>query len=252
MYLTIIGFGLPFASNIEQVIYLTLSGLIGLVLGDTFLFKSFNEIGPRVTMILMSSNPIFGALIAYFVFSETISYTGIFGMFITILGIILVVGKSRNNGQKSNVSFIGLIYALLATIGQAVGLIFTKMAFFNGSIHPISATFLRVISAFVTLVVIGLLSGRLNLKRIKMVYDLPTIGMLILGSLIGPYLGITLSYVAITHSPIGIASTIMSLQPVLMLPISKYYYNEHITSNAIVGSILAVFGLLLLFMRNTI
>lgn len=251
MLLTIAVFRLPFANNIQQVLFLSLSGLIGLVLGDTFLFKSFDEIGPRITMIVMASNPIFGAVIAYFVFCEIISPLGIIGMLITISGIILVVSESNRKKNRLKISAKGFVYALLATIGQAVGLIFTKMAFFAGELHPISATFLRVITAFVTLIIIGLVLRRLKLEKIKDSFDPKTTAMLILGSLIGPYLGITLSYIAISYAPIGIASTIMSLQPILMLPISRYYYKEHIGMNASIGSILAVLGLVLLFMRDT-
>lgn len=251
MLFTIVGLRLPFASNIQQILFLSLSGLIGLVLGDTFLFKSFDEIGPRITMIIMSSNPIFGAILAYFIFGEIISPLGITGMLITISGIILVVLKSNRKNHRLKISAIGLVYAILATIKQAVGLIFTKMAFFAGDLHPITATFLRVISAFVTLIIIGLALRILNFEKIKDSFDSKTTAMLILGSLIGPYFGITLSYIAISYAPIGIASTIMSLQPILMLPISRYYYKEHIGIYALIGSMLAVLGLVLLFMRDT-
>lgn len=251
MLFTIVWFRLPSASNVQQILFLSLSGLIGLVLGDTFLFKSFDEIGPRITMIVMASNPIFGAILAYFIFSEIISPLGITGMLITISGIILVVSKSNRKSQRLKISAMGLVYALLATIGQAVGLIFTKMAFFAGEIHPITATFLRVVSAFVTLIIIGLVLRRLNFEKLKDSFRPKTTAMLILGSLIGPYFGITLSYIAVSYAPIGIASTIMSLQPILMLPISRYYYKEHIGIYALIGSILAVMGLVLLFMRDT-
>lgn len=251
MLFTIVGFRLPFASNIQQILLLSLSGLIGLVLGDTFLFKSFDEIGPRITMIVMASNPIFGAILAYFIFGEIISPLGITGMLITISGIILVVSESNRKNHRLKISAIGLIYAILATIGQAVGLIFTKMAFFVADIHPIAATFLRVISAFITLIIIGLALRILNFEKIKDSFCPKTTAMLILGSLIGPYFGITLSYIAISYAPIGIASTIMSLQPILMLPISRYYYKEQIGIYALIGSMLAVLGLVLLFMRDT-
>ncbi|MGQ9820108.1 MAG: DMT family transporter [Candidatus Kapaibacteriales bacterium] len=251
MFFTIVGFRLPFISNVSQILYLSISGLIGLVLGDTFLFKSFDKIGPRITMIVMASNPIFGAILAYFLFAEIISPLGIIGMLITISGIIIVVSESNRKNGKLKISTIGLFYALMATIGQAVGLIFTKMAYFSGSLHPIIATFLRVISAFITLIIIGFLFGKLNYEKLKASFNTKTIAMLTLGSLIGPYLGITLSYIAISFAPIGIASTIMSLQPILMLPISKYYYKEHIGIYALIGSMLAVLGLVLLFMRDT-
>lgn len=251
MLLTILIFKLNFSSNYEQIIYLSLSGFIGLVLGDTYLFKSFKEIGPRITMIVMASNPIFGALIAFLLFGETISFVGILGMFVTILGIVLVVGENRTNNNPLKINVIGLVYALLASIGQAVGLVFTKMAYFEGEIHPIYAAFVRIVSALFFLVVLGIFTKRFKWQHINKTFNLPTISMLILGSLIGPYFGVTLSFIAVTNAPVGIASTIMSLQPVIMLPISRYYFKEKIKTKALIGSIFAVLGLVLLFMRKT-
>ena len=39
-----------------------------------------------------------------------------------------------------------------------------------------------------------------------------------LGAFIGPFLGITLSMVAVTYTETGIAQTLMSLMPVLIIP----------------------------------
>jgi drug/metabolite transporter (DMT)-like permease len=70
-----------------------------------------------------------------------------------------------------------------------------------------------------------------------------------LGSILGPYLGITFSFIAVTHVQVGIAATIMSLQPILMLPISKYLHKETISLQSIAGAFLAVLGIAMLFLR---
>jgi len=250
LLLVSLAFGVSLAVPSLQLFYLVVSGIIGLVFGDSFLFKSMKEIGPRYTMILMSSNPAMGAIIAYFAFNEHISWVGILGMFITFFGIVLVV--FQQNGKelgKYKPTLIGILFGFLAALGQAVGLIFTKLAYFVNPIHPFSASFYRIFPSFLILLVIGILAGRLGSELPKMLKSNSTYLLVILGSIIGPFSGIILSFIAVTHIQVGIAATIMSLQPILMLPISKYVQKERLSVQSILGAILSVAGIALLFLR---
>lgn len=251
MLITFFVFGINFAFTQPQFIYLVLSGIIGLVLGDTFLFKSLDEIGPRYTMLIMSSNPAIGAIIAYFTFNETIQLIGIIGMGITLFGIILVINQQPNEEiSKFKITRNGIMFGFLAALGQGLGLIFTKLAYFEGNLNPLIATFLRISSSFIILLPIGYISKRITIGRLRLLFRGKTLSLLLLGSFIGPYLGITLSYIAIANAPIGVASTIMSFQPILMLPISKVLHKERHSWKSTVGAMLAVLGLVLLFIRK--
>ncbi len=68
------------------------------------------------------------------------------------------------------------------------------------------------------------------------------------GALMGPVVGISASLLAIQHAKMGIASTIMALPPVFMLPISYYFFKERFDWQAIAGTVLAVAGIGLLFL----
>jgi len=62
-----------------------------------------------------------------------------------------------------------------------------------------------------------------------------------------PYLGITFSLIAIANTYVGIASTLMSTAPIIMLPLVKYYYKEKLSAIAIIGTFIAVAGIAILF-----
>jgi len=251
MLITFFVFGINFAFTQPQFIYLVLSGLIGLVLGDTFLFKSLDEIGPRYTMLIMSSNPAIGAIIAYFTFNEIIQPIGIIGMAVTLFGIILVINQQPNEEiSKFKITRKGIIFGFLAALGQGLGLIFTKLAYFDGDLNPLIATFLRIFSSFLILLPIGYISKRITIERLRLLCRGKTFLLLLLGSFIAPYLGLTLSYIAIANATIGVASTYMSFQPILMLPISKVLHKERHSWKSTIGAILAVLGLVLLFIRK--
>ena len=83
LFFTMLIFNIPYSFNSTQLIYLVLSGVIGLVLGDSFLIASFKEIGPRVGMLVMSSNPAMAAIMAFIVLKESLSFWAVLGMIIT-------------------------------------------------------------------------------------------------------------------------------------------------------------------------
>ena len=68
------------------------------------------------------------------------------------------------------------------------------------------------------------------------------------GGALGPLFGVWLSLVAIDLAPIGIATTLMALPPVFLLPIGRFVFGERITAHAIFGTFVALAGVALLFL----
>jgi drug/metabolite transporter (DMT)-like permease len=241
--------GIAFTANTSQILWLALSGFIGLVIGDTFLFMGFREIGPRITMLIMSTNPAIASVIAYFVFGETISLYGIIGIFVTLGGVSLVVlSTEEKEHKKFKITKIGIFYGLMGAIGQGVGLIFAKLANDSGQVHSLIATFIRILASVIILLPIALFTKKLPNPIKVFRKDKIALWLVVLGSIIGPYLGITFSFIAITYTKVGIASTIMSSVPIFMLPLSHFFYKEKLTWRAIAGAFIAVAGVAMLFM----
>jgi len=248
--ITILIAGLSIDMSNTQYLYLAASGFIGLVFGDGFLFKAFQHIGARLSMLIMSLAPPIAALLAFIFLDELLSIWGIFGIVITIAGIATVILKREEVPTSHySISRIGLLYAFFGAIGQGAGLIFAKLAFNEGELNSLSATFIRLMSAIVILYPLALFTGRLKEPIKKFLINKKALYLSLLGSIIGPYFGITLSLVAIAHTKVGIASTIMSTVPILMLPIVKFYYKERLSYTAILGAFLAVAGIAILFLK---
>jgi drug/metabolite transporter (DMT)-like permease len=74
------------------------------------------------------------------------------------------------------------------------------------------------------------------------------LGLLALGALLGPLLGVSASLFAVQHAEIGVASTLMALPPVIILPISYFVFKEKIGWQALVGTLLAIAGVAILFL----
>jgi len=242
----------PFNKNISssQIVNLGISGIIGLALGDTFLFKAFQEIGARISMLIMSLAPAIAALLAYIFLDEKISMIGVVGIIITISGVSLVVfEKGASASEKLVPTTAGIFYALLGAIGQGVGLIFAKMAFNESEINGFVAADIRIIASIVLLLPLAIMTKRFK-SPIRMYNDdKKAFYLTAVGSVFGPFLGISFSLIAVEYTDVGVAATIMATVPILMLPLVKFIYKETLSWRAIIGAFIAVGGVALLFLR---
>ena len=250
LFVIISVFGISLSLTFNQISNLVISGILGLVLGDSFLFKSFQMIGARLGIIIMAAVPVLSAILAYFFLNEIISYLGMFGMLLTITGILIVVLEKKSD-EKSNITFnkLGIFYGFLGALGQASGLIFAKHAFQGGELNGFAASFIRLFSA--SIIILPIAATFRKYKNPISIYtkDSYSAKVILIGTVFGPVLGITGSLIAIEYAKVGIASTLMATMPIIMLPISRFYFKEKLDWKAIIGAFVAVIGAAIIFLR---
>ena len=250
LVIVILILNLDYQISFGQIYLLGLSGIVGLVFGDGFLFKSFQYIGARLSMLVMTLAPPIAALLAYLYLGEKLSILGIFGIVVTISGVSIVVLKRSEQPttdyKKNN---LGYLFAFLGAIGQAANLIFAKEAFHLGEINGFVATFYRMIPSIPFMFFIGFIYRKRTNKISILLNKKDALRYIIIGSIIGPFLGITFSLIAIANTYVGIASTLMATVPIVMLPIIKFYYKEKLSIISIIGAIIAVSGISVLFLK---
>lgn len=230
--------------------WLAVSGIIGFTIGDLLLFQAFETIGARISLLIMSFSPPFAALISYFFLDEVLSYTSIIGMFVTIIGIAIVILERgvKEEGKKRRMKFKfpvkGLLFAFGGSIGQAVGLIFSK--FGMQQYNAFAATQIRVLAGLIGFIILFFFMKRWR-KVFHSFSDRKAIGGVATGSFFGPFLGVSFSLIAVKHTQVGIASTLMSLSPILIIPLSAVIFKEKIRLMEIVGALVAFAGISLFF-----
>jgi drug/metabolite transporter (DMT)-like permease len=242
--------GISLTLTFNQISNLVISGILGLVLGDSFLFKSFQLIGARLGIIIMAAVPVLSAILAYFFLNEIISYLGMFGMLLTITGILIVVLEKKSVEQNNlPLNKLGIFYGFLGALGQATGLIFAKYAFQGGELNGFAASFIRLFSA--SFIILPIAATFRRYKNPFGIYtkDSYSAKVILIGTIFGPVLGITGSLIAIEYAKVGIASTLMATMPIIMLPISRFYFKEKLDWKAIVGAFVAVVGAAIIFLR---
>jgi drug/metabolite transporter (DMT)-like permease len=239
---------LPFSANSSRWLWLSLSGIIGLSLGDVFLFQSLVSVGTRLGSLLLSLAPIFGSIIAWIFFGEVLSILQITGIVLALAGIAWVVASHQEppdtpRGHTRR----GVIFGILAGLGQAVGLVLSKQGM-SGNFSPFQANAIRMLAAVLFIWIWAALRGEADNTFQELRGKPRILGLLALGAFIGPVLGVSSSLLAIQYVEIGIASTLIALTPVIILPISYFGFKDKVGLQAIVGTGLANAGVAILFL----
>ena len=252
-HLIIYGNILPIQSY-EQWSWIGLSGIIGLGIGDFGLFASFVIIGPRRSLLIMSLSPIIAAILAYLILNEILSYYAIIGMIITILGVLIVIIEKEENSLEEKLTnkqkIWGITLALVGAIGQGTGVVFAKKGIYidpNQIVNPLSATLIRMIPAMIFIWICIVLAGKLPEIK-KAIKNKKGMQSTIAGAFLGPFIGVTFSMIAVTFTEIGVAQTLMSLMPVMILPIIWILYRQKTNLRGILGAIIAITGVAILFL----
>jgi len=234
----------PMEAGGARLGWLGASGLIGFALGDAVLFEAFVLIGARLAMLLMTLSPIFSALLAWLFLGQALTLPKLLAMAVTLGGIGWVVWGGGDHEDHPHL-WRGILLGIGGALGQSIGLVFSKFGL-AGDFPPISANLIRVSAGVAALLLwfgaTGRLQGTLGALR-----DGRATAFIGLGAVTGPVLGVVLSLIAIAKAPMGVAATLMSLSPVLLLPVSHFVFKEKVGGHAILGTLLALAGAAALF-----
>jgi drug/metabolite transporter (DMT)-like permease len=228
--------------------WLLLSGLVGFTLGDLFLFQAFVIIGARISMLIMALVPPVTAVIGWLFLGENLTGLEILAMLITIGGISLVIlerGETSRQVQFSH-PLSGILFAFGGTLGQAIGLIFSKYGM--GEYSPFAATQIRIIAGISGFTILFFFMKRWG-KVFAAFKNRVAMTRITVGSFFGPFLGVSLSLLAVQNTLTGIASTIMAIVPILIIPPAVFIFREKLKLKEVVGALIAVAGVTIYFLR---
>src|SRR6056297_1374845 len=246
------GYFLPLDATTHNLTWLALSGLIGFTIGDLLLFQAFVVVGARISMLVMALAPPVAAIAGWIILGEAMTTKGLLGMMITLTGIMMVVlnrPAKEQNGKKPKLrdwfeNPLGLLLAFGGAAGQAVGLVLSKKGMENYDV--IASTHIRVMAGAIGFVIVFTFMRRWS-RVFSALKDKK--GMLFTsgGAFFGPFLGVTLSLVAVKFTSAGIAQTLMSLTPVIIILPAAIIFKERVTLREIIGAFVAVGGVAFFF-----
>lgn len=249
----------PLYTDSETLIWLSLSGFVGYVLGDYCLFNAYVLIGSRFGQLFMTVAPIAAAFSGWIILGEKLSLQTLAGMMITLFGIGLSVlsrGSSKKIGLKLPLK--GVLFGIGAGVGQGVGLVLSKigMNYYEAAIPehmesvsnlvPFAATFIRAaVGAISFILIMGYKKQFHTLMTARR--DYKGMGSALGATIFGPFIGVSFSLMAVQYTEAGIAATLMALTPIFILWPSHYFFKQQITFKEIIGAVISVLGVSLFF-----
>lgn len=258
----ILGSVFPLYADVETWAWMLLSGMIGFFLGDMCLLNSYLYIGSQHAQLLMTTAPIFSAFGAWIAMGQSLTVGNMIAMAVTLLGIaIAVLGKAQGKKRVTiDLPIKGMLFGLAAGMGQGFGYLFSVIGLHHyvsivpaaqqeslGIFLPFSANFIRMIAGLICFTTLLLIRGK-GKEMCQSVQDGKGMFITLLAVLSGPLIGVGLSLMASQYTAAGIASTIMAITPIIILPPAYFLFHRKITLKAVIGAIISVVGVSLFFL----
>ncbi len=230
--------------------WLGLSATIGLVLGDACLFQAFLLIGTRRAVLISTLVPVISALVAWGWLGETLHLAEMGAVLLTVGGVAWVVSE-RQPEQEGSVESkrqyaLGVLLGLGFALGQALGLVIAKQGLV-GDFPSLSAALIRMIVATGVIWLFTLASGQVRATW-PALRDKKARLFIAGGALTGPFIGVWFSMMAVQHTHVGIASTLMALSPIILIPLGHWIFREQISPRSVAGTVVALAGATILFL----
>lgn len=262
----------PLFADGKAWLWLSLSGLVGYLFGDYCLFNSYVIIGSRFGQLFMTLAPPTAAVAGWLVLGEKLNIQCVAGMAVTLFGIGISVlsrnggesGQGRQEEQGRKVKFSlklpvkGVLFGIGAGVGQGIGLVLSKvgMNYYEMSIPadqaefemmlPFASTFIRAVTGAAGFLGVMILQKKMD-TLVTASKDFKGMNAAFWATLTGPFIGVSLSLMAVRYTEAGIASTIMALTPVLILWPAHLFFKQKVTIKEVIGAVISVAGVSLFF-----
>lgn len=234
--------------------WLLLSGLVGFGIGDVALFLAYPHLGARLTLLInLCTAPIAGALAEWLMLGHRISGMEAACCLVIIAGVVMALGGQVQMPSSAGARrATGVLAAFVAGCGQGFGAVLSRMAkglaiaageYWTG----LGEAFVRVIPGCALAWIVWLTMGRIarlpgaDLPAAKRSRWLWVAG----AALFGPILGVSCFQWALSSASSGLVLSITATTPILIIPIVAYMDGERIGPKALVGSFIAVVGVVL-------
>jgi drug/metabolite transporter (DMT)-like permease len=236
----------------ECLFWLALSGLCAHVLGDGILYQAYILVGPRTALLVGMLTPVFATIMAWLFLGETLAGEQLGAMALVLGGVLWVIAERGNGGITDHSNNrrlkLGIALSLGNALFQAIALISAKQGM-SGGFSPLSAVLVRMLFAMASVWMWAALRGQVRATFNSLRGDWHGNLAMIAGTITGPFVGASLSLVALQSAQVGVTSVLLTTSPVMLLPISYFLLRERVTLQAVAGTLLALLGVGMLMLR---
>ncbi|MFH1727301.1 MAG: DMT family transporter [Pseudomonadota bacterium] len=231
-------FDMPF----NDFFLLFISGVIGIGIADTLLFKSLNILGASTLAIVDCMYAPFVIILSILFLGETLSILQIIGTITIILAILLITQKAKNGKRPSNNIILGIVLGILSMLGMAIGVVLTKPLLLNYT--TMEVVILRLAGGmFFLFITLPFIKQRTAI--IKTLFQTKGLVYLLSGSFIGTYVAIVIWMAGLKYTQASIASALNQTSNVFLFILGAILLKEAVSRKKVIAILLAVGGIYL-------
>ena len=231
---------------------LSLSGLVGICIGDTALFACMNRLGPRRSGVLFACHALFSALLAWWFLGETLWGAALAGSILLIGGVMVAVlwGRRDTETHVWEVTrgrlLVGVGLGLTAALCQALATLMVKPLMAAG-VDALAGSAVRLSAALALHLAVR--TSRYAPAQLNAPLQLTDLRNTFFSAAIAMGLGMTLILLALQDGPANLVGLFSSVSPVLLLPMLWVAYRARPATGAWWGAGMAVAGTGLIIWR---
>jgi drug/metabolite transporter (DMT)-like permease len=186
----------------------------------------------------------------------------ILGALLIVSGVIMAIrpgGKSRQLRAHRGKFGVGVLAAITAGFGQGTGAVISRKAEsvateLGIASSGISAAFQRVFAGLIFALIIVALIRLLGSKQARAHWGSPLqrdlFPWLMGAALFGPVIGVSCFQWALQSLESGIVLSVVALTPIVMMPLARITEGDHPSKLAIAGAVVAVGGVIVLYLSK--
>lgn len=237
------------------------SGILGFGLGDIALFEALPRLGAALTVLIVQCLAVpIGALSEWLWLGTRVTPIQMMGAAVILAGVVLAMAPERESAIPRGHRRDGLLFAIIGAFGQAWGAVVSRQGFLLDQqaglqMDGLSSAYQRLLGGIVCVALVAVMTGLIaSWRKSRSPQDRPwKLAMpWILGNAVaGPVLGVACYQWGLRDSPSAIVLSIVSTTPLAVMMLSFVFEKTRPTPRALIGSMLAVLGVVaLVFGRN--
>lgn len=208
---------------------------------NVILFYGFQSIGLKylpsgLYSVIVYLQPVLVVIFAWAILKEPLTRLKIFGVLLGFLGVVMV----SLEGISGKIAPIGILFALITSIGWAIGTIYVKVK--TGVVHALWLVALQNIFGGLCMLVVGL--GMEDLGAIQ--WNWSFIICLLYGAIFGVSFSFVLYFRLIGKGEAGKVSSFTFLVPLIAVLLGTIFLNEPFTLSLLVGMFMILLSIYLI------
>ncbi len=207
---------LDFQHNLQEILILLLSGIIGISIGDTFYIMSLKKLGTRRTLTVEAFSPVIATLLGSILLHEILSLKSWVGTMIvtfSLIGVALDKTVEYKLGTVEKEKKLGFIFAFLSVLCAVSAATLSRLVLINSDLRPFQSTEIRLFGSIISL---------LPFMRNDLINSITELSFerkirLVFATFLGTNIGILFQQYVFKLLPIGLGWTLLSTSPIISL-----------------------------------